>query len=76
MVKNHYYDTLIDNIRQGIKLLLQYPEKHIDYAIDKYWLSLQKKDKWYMIYPLTVTQRSGYSDIEKKEVDYERIMKV
>lgn len=71
MVKEHYYDTLIQNIREGIKNLLQYPENHFQYAIDKYWLSLQRKDRWYLIYPLMVTQKKGYSDIEKREVDYE-----
>ena len=71
IVKEHYYNTLIQNIREGIKLLLQYPENHFSYAIDKNWLKLQKIDKWYLIFPLCVTQRKGYSDIEKREVDYE-----
>lgn len=74
IVKEHYYDTLIQNIREGIKLLLQFPENHFSFAIDKYWLKLQKRDKWYVIYPLMVTQRKGYSDIEKKVVDYESLM--
>lgn len=71
IVKEHYYDTLIQNIREGIKLLLQYPENHFSYAIDKNWLKLQKIDKWYLVFPMCVTQRKGYSDIEKREVNYE-----
>jgi len=74
MVKQHYYDTMIQNIRSGIKNLLQFPEKHSEYAIDKFWLPLQKKDNWFLIYPLMVTQRKGYSDIEKKIVDYESLL--
>jgi glycosyl transferase family 25 len=74
IVKSHYYDTLIQNIREGIKQLLQFPDKHFFYAIDKYWIHLQKKHEWYIIYPLTVSQISGYSDIEKKERKYESLM--
>lgn len=71
IVQNHYYNTLIENIREGIKLLLQFPENHFSYAIDKNWLKLQKKHLWFLITPLTVTQKKGYSDIEKKDTDYE-----
>jgi len=74
LIKEHYYDTLIQNIRNGIKHLLQFPEKHNHYAIDKFWIQLQKKDKWFAIYPLMVTQQKGYSDIEKRTVDYEYLM--
>lgn len=72
IVKEHYYNTLINNIREGIKLLLQFPENHFSYSIDKNWLKLQKRDLWFLIYPLCVTQKKGYSDIEKKETDNER----
>jgi len=74
IVKSHYYDTLIENIREGIKNLLRSPKNHFYYAIDKYWISLQKKDNWYLIYPLSVTQISGYSDIEKEEKNYGNLL--
>lgn len=74
IVKSHYYDTLIRNIREGIKNLMQFPEEHFYYAIDKYWIHLQKKDDWYLIYPQIVSQISGYSDIEKKEGNYEGLL--
>ena len=74
IVRNHYYDKMIHNIREGIKLLLQFPKKHFEYAIDKHWLTLQKKDNWFMLYPPMVVQKKGYSDIEKKVVDYESLM--
>jgi len=70
IVKKHYYDTLMDNFYSGIKLLMQAPEKHREYAVDKYWISLQKKDNWFMIIPATVTQKPDYSDIEKKVTNY------
>jgi glycosyl transferase family 25 len=72
LVKNHYFDTIIQNFREGIQKLMKEPEKHILYAIDKYWFNIQGKDKWYLIIPLTVTQREDYSDIEKKTTNYSR----
>jgi glycosyl transferase family 25 len=74
LVKQHYYDTLINNYREGIKNLISEPSKHILYAIDKYWFKLQEKDKWYLIIPLTVTQREDYSDIEKRRTNYTNVM--
>jgi GR25 family glycosyltransferase involved in LPS biosynthesis len=72
LVQNHYFDTLINNYRAGIKNLVEDPQKHLIYAIDKYWFNLQKFDKWYLITPLTVTQRADYSDIEKRPTNYSR----
>jgi glycosyl transferase, family 25 len=74
LVKQHYYDILIDNIKTGIGKLLKEPQQHILYAIDKYWFRLQERDKWYLITPLTVIQREDYSDIEKRATNYARGM--
>jgi GR25 family glycosyltransferase involved in LPS biosynthesis len=74
LVKNHYYDILISNIKESIQHLLKEPDRHIDYAIDKYWFKLQEKDNWFIITPLSVVQREDYSDIEKKETNYSRLM--
>ena len=74
IVKSHYYNTLIDNIRNGITNLIKEPTQHFLYAIDKYWFKLQQRDKWYLITPLTVTQREDYSDIEKRPTNYTRVM--
>ena len=74
LVKAHYYDTLIANYRTGIKKLLENPSQHVFYAIDKYWFSLQRRDNWYLIIPLTVVQREDYSDIEKRATNYAKVM--
>jgi glycosyl transferase family 25 len=74
LVKNHYFDTLIQNFREGIKNLMKTPENHVLYAVDKYWFRLQERDNWYLIIPLTVTQREDYSDIEKRMTNYSRSM--
>jgi glycosyl transferase family 25 len=74
LVQRHYFDRLIQNFRNGIQQLLKYPNNHIYFAIDKYWFKLQELDNWYLIVPLTVTQREDYSDIEKKSTNYTRLM--
>lgn len=74
LVQNHYFDTLIENYKTGIQRLMKEPENHKLYAIDKYWFNLQAVHKWYLIIPLTVTQREDYSDIEKKATNYSRVM--
>jgi GR25 family glycosyltransferase involved in LPS biosynthesis len=74
LVKKHYYDTLLKNMKEGMALLLKEPDKHFYYAVDKYWFSLQQKDNWFIITPLSVVQREGYSNIEFKETDYKSKM--
>jgi glycosyl transferase family 25 len=74
LVKNHYYDKLINNYKTGILKLLNEPHNHKFYAIDKYWFNLQALDKWYLIIPLSVTQREDYSDIEKRQTNYSCVM--
>ena len=74
IVQRHYYDTVIKNIREGILKLMHEPDKHVLYAIDKFWFRLQEKDNWYLITPPTVVQREDYSDIEKRPTNYIRVM--
>jgi glycosyl transferase family 25 len=74
LVQSHYYDTIINNYRKGIKNLIENPGNHKLFAIDKFWFNLQKIHKWYLIIPLTVTQREDYSDIEKRPTNYSRAM--
>jgi GR25 family glycosyltransferase involved in LPS biosynthesis len=74
IVKRHYYDALISNIKEGITKLMKEPEHHYHYAIDKYWLHLQKQDRWMLLVPIVVVQKPDYSDIEKKYTDYQRMM--
>jgi GR25 family glycosyltransferase involved in LPS biosynthesis len=74
LVKGSYFTTLIDNITDGLRQLMHNPRNRFYYAIDKYWLHLQKRDRWYLITPLTVIQQEGYSDIEKRVMKYEGLM--
>jgi glycosyl transferase family 25 len=73
IVKNSYYDKLIQNYKEGIKRLLKEPTNN-DYKIDKYWFRLQQMDNWYLIIPLTIIQKEDYSDIERKVTNFSKYM--
>ena len=74
IVRKHYYDKLIDNIKTGIKNLMDKPNEHHLYAIDAHWQKLQATDNWYILYPRTVTQRPNFSTIENRYTDYNHLM--
>ena len=70
LVKSHYYDKLMQNMKEGIEMFIKEPENSSLYAIDRYWFRLQEVDNWYLIVPLSVTQLDDYSDIEKQYTNY------
>jgi GR25 family glycosyltransferase involved in LPS biosynthesis len=76
LVKNSYYDTLINNYRNGIQLFLNNIKLPMKFAIDTYWFSLQNQHNWYLVYPLSVSQKVCFSDIEKRIVNYDHYMLV
>jgi hypothetical protein len=74
LVCSRYYDTLIRNFEEGLEGLMANPGNPEAYACDSFWKRLQREDRWYLITPLCVIQRAGYSDIEKRDVNYESLM--
>jgi glycosyl transferase family 25 len=74
IIKKHYYDTLLANYKSGLQQLIREPTRHAEFAIDMYWKQLQRQDFWYLLTPLTVTQKPGFSDVENKDVDYTNLM--
>ena len=74
LVNGHYIKVLLQNVKMGLTHLLQKPDEHAKFAIDKFWFVLQNNSKWFLITPPTVVQREDYSDIEKKITNYEKIM--
>jgi GR25 family glycosyltransferase involved in LPS biosynthesis len=74
IVRAHYYDALIANYRAGINKLMRNPAQKINYAIDRYWFELQRRDRWFLITPLSVVQREDYSDIEGRVTNYGHLM--
>ena len=74
LVNGHYLRTLCNNMKEGLNKLINNPQMHYFFAVDKYWFSLQRRDNWYLIIPPTVVQREGYSDIEKRMTNYKNMM--
>ena len=74
LVNGHYINTLMQNIKVGLTQLIKNPTQHSLYAIDIYWAILQSTGNWYLIIPLTVIQKDGYSDIEHKHINYSKTM--
>lgn len=74
LVNGHYIEKLMQNVKMGVTHLINKPDDHKIYAIDKFWFALQNVDRWFLIIPPTVVQRPDYSDIEKKHTNYEHLM--
>jgi glycosyl transferase family 25 len=74
LVCSRYYDTLIQNFEEALAGLTADPANKPEFACDMYWKRLQRVDRWYLITPVCVIQRAGYSDIEKQDVNYEKMM--
>lgn len=70
LVHCRFYDTLIANLAAGIQALQQAPHRHLVFGLDMHWKRLQPAAQWFHMAPRLGTQRSGYSDIEQKDVNY------
>lgn len=70
IIHKRFYQDLIDNFSEAVHIM----NKSYRYAqaeIDQHWKKLQGKDsKFYVFRPTLGKQRSGYSDIEKRHVNY------
>lgn len=73
LVKQSYYDTLINHWDEGLSKLIETKDEP-KYALDQYWKILQKRDTFLLLTPLKVVQRESYSDIQKGNTDYVEIM--
>jgi GR25 family glycosyltransferase involved in LPS biosynthesis len=74
VVKRRFYDTMIQNYREGVAQLMRDPKNKRLFAVDMYWKRLQGSGKWFILTPLTITQETSYSDIEEKMVNYDHLM--
>jgi glycosyl transferase family 25 len=75
VVARPYYDTLLTNYKEGLALLQQ-TGTYTKYALDQYWKLLQPVGQWYCVNPILGLQRPGYSDIERRVVNYSGYFKV
>lgn len=74
IVRKHFYDILIANFKESATNLMKDPGNTREFALDIYWKRLQKQYIWLMITPPTVTQYESFSDIEQRNVNYDRLM--
>ena len=65
LVRRPYFETLLANFKEGLRKLK---------AIDQYWKLLQRRDRWYLIVPISMIQRSDFSDVSNRRVDYINVM--
>lgn len=71
IVYQGYYDTLLANYKEGLQLFTS-TRQYETYALDQYWKQLHPLGNWYIVRPSIAAQKGGYSDIEKKIVNYTR----
>lgn len=69
VVSRKYAPTLLENFRDGWYNMSIGKE---DSTLDVYWISLQKKDKWFCYYKKMAQQRPGYSDISKVSISHHK----
>ena len=74
LVKQHYYETLIQNFNEGLTKFTKEPHNHYYYAIDRYWFSLQRQHLWFIIVPLSVIQLPNYSNIQNQQTNYSKLL--
>lgn len=65
LVRRPYFETLLANFKEGLNKLK---------AIDQYWKLLQRRDRWYLIVPISMIQRSDFSNVSNRRVDYSNVM--
>ncbi len=69
-VNKTFASRLLENMKEGAKLLEAAGKPTHEYSLDIYMKHLQKKYNWYTLYPKIGRQGNSYSDVEKKYVDY------
>ena len=64
---------MIESFEESIRLVLEKPDDPTA-PHDYNWFKLQMKDTFLLTIPLTTVQRESYSDIEERDVNYEKLM--
>ena len=69
IVNEHFYDILIKCFEEGLDKLIE-TNNQSKYSLDQYWKILQPRSKWFGFCKRIGKQRSSYSDIENRYVNY------
>jgi glycosyl transferase family 25 len=67
-VNNHYFKTLLTNLKTGLDLLLTFYHP-ASFCIDQYWKPLQAVGQWYICRPTLCYQTFNFSDTENMFFD-------
>jgi GR25 family glycosyltransferase involved in LPS biosynthesis len=70
IVNHNFYDILIQNFEEAIKIYSFNPAIHWLYSIDQYWKKLQPASAWYAFKTRIGRQRPGFSDISGCIIDH------
>lgn len=71
IIKKTFIPQLINNLQNAVNGL-EKGGNLVTYSIDQYWKRLQTKYKFYYFKHIFAGQLPGYSDIEKRDVDYNK----
>lgn len=75
ILKSSFLKTLIEIIKQGVEGLKKGSrkiKKHNENCVDQCWKPIQEKTNWIYYYKIFAGQLPGYSDIQKKYVNYNK----
>jgi len=71
-VNKNFLPILLNNYQDGINQLSKLEKRRSELCLDIYWKVLQPKSNWFVLYPKIGCQRPGFSDIENRDVNYNR----
>jgi glycosyl transferase family 25 len=78
LVKRGYCHKLLHCYSEAVRQMELYNDSQTSrsfiyprMAIDQWWKPLQRTDKWFITSPQMGAQEAGYSDIEKRETNYQ-----
>jgi len=69
LIKRDYMPVLLQNVRDAMEDMSKNGRRH-ENCLDVHWASLQRRDRWYALYPAIGYQYGNYSDIEHRFCEY------
>lgn len=69
IITKEFAPKLLENFQESLNLIKKEGKKHNN-CLDIYWKKLQPENKWFAFFPPLGFQMSSYSDIEKRNVNY------
>lgn len=70
LVNKNYYQTLLNNFKEGSALLEKNPDTCSENCVDAHIKALVEKDAWYVVIPSLCYQRADHSNIAGGRVNY------